>query len=129
MLDMHSGFLWQWMGNDQDIDYISLADRKFLLRFYRLGAVTGSRSGVDVRRTLSRASMIGLVTGVVCFFLALAFLTVFVIILGALRHNHPDMGATLKIAFPVAALTAVLGFVIAVVRLRTIDKHTLDKHR
>jgi hypothetical protein len=73
--------------------------------------------------------MIGLVTGVVCSFLALAFLTVFVIILGALRHNHPDMAATLKIAFPVAALTAVLGFIIAIVRLRTIDKHTLDKRR
>lgn len=76
-----------------------------------------------MRNTLVRASMIGLVAGVVGFFLIAALFAIFLLILAALRHNHPDMMVTLKVALPLAALTAVLGFVIAVVRLRTIDKH------
>jgi hypothetical protein len=50
-----------------------------------------------------------------------ALLTVFLLILGAIRHSHPDMTLTMKIALPVAALATVAGFVIARVRLATID--------
>lgn len=76
-----------------------------------------------MRSTLVRASTIGVIAGVVGFILFAAFFAVFLLILATVRHNHPDMMWSLKIAVPLAVLTAVLGFVIAIVRLRTIDKH------
>jgi lipid-A-disaccharide synthase-like uncharacterized protein len=76
-----------------------------------------------MRSTLVRASTIGVIAGVVGFILFAAFFAVFLLILAAVRHNHPDIMWSLKIAVPLAVLTAVLGFVIAIVRLRTIDKH------
>ena len=76
-----------------------------------------------MRSTLVRASTIGVIAGVVGFILFAAFFAVFLLILAAVRHNNPDIMWSLKIAVPLAVLTAVLGFVIAIVRLRTIDKH------
>jgi hypothetical protein len=73
-------------------------------------------------RKLFLASVIGLVSGVVCFLILVALLAVFLLILSAIRHSHPDMTLILKIALPVAALTTVAGFIIARVRLATIDK-------
>lgn len=73
-------------------------------------------------RKLFLASVIGLVSGVVCFLILVALLAVFLLILSAIRHSHPDMTLTMKIALPVAALTTVAGFIIARVRLATIDK-------
>jgi len=76
-----------------------------------------------MRNTLVRASMIGLFAGVVCFIFVAILFVVFLLILGTLRHTHPDMMWTLRVAVPLAVLTAVFGFIIAIVRLRTIDKH------
>ena len=73
-------------------------------------------------RNLFLAAAIGLVSGVVCFLILVALLAVFLLILGAIRHSHPDMALTMKIGLPVAALATVAGFVIARVRLATIDK-------
>jgi hypothetical protein len=71
---------------------------------------------------LFRASVIGLASGVVCFCVLAAVLVILLLIFSAIRHSHPDMTLTIKIALPVAALTAVAGFIIALVRLATIDK-------
>ena len=76
-----------------------------------------------MRNTLVRASTIGLIAGVVSFLFFAVLFTVFLLILAALRHNHPDIMWSLKVALPLAGLTAVAGFIIAVIRLRTIDKH------
>lgn len=73
-------------------------------------------------RTLFLSTVIGLVTGVICFFTSVAFLSLFLLIVGAARHSHPDMTLTIKVALPVAALAAVFGFIITLVRSRTIDK-------
>ena len=73
-------------------------------------------------RNVFLASVIGLVSGVVCFFILVALLAVLLLILAASRHSHLDMTLTMKIALPVAALTTVAGFIIALVRLATIDK-------
>jgi len=73
-------------------------------------------------RNVFRASVIGLVSGVVCFFILVALLAVLLLILAASKHSHLDMTLAIKIALPVAALTTVAGFIIALVRLATIDK-------
>jgi len=73
-------------------------------------------------RNLFLASVIGLVSGVVCFLILVALLVVLLLILGAIRHSHPDMTLTMKIALPAAALATVAGFIVAKVRLATIDK-------
>jgi len=65
---------------------------------------------------------IGLVTGVICFFISVAFLSFFLLVLGAIKHSHPDMTLTIKVALPVAAIATVCGFIITLVRSVTIDK-------
>lgn len=76
-----------------------------------------------MQSTLVRASIIGVVAGIAGFFFFAVLFTVFLLILAALRHNHPDIMLSLKVALPLAVLTAVSGFIIAIIRLRTIDKH------
>lgn len=73
--------------------------------------------------TMQRAIVIGLASGVVCFVVLSAFLSVTLLIIHTTGRSHADVMLTMKIVLPVAALTAVAGFVIAVIRLRTIDKH------
>ena len=73
--------------------------------------------------TMQRATVIGLVSGVACFVILSVFLIVTLLIIHTTGRTHADMLLTLKIAGPVAVLTSVAGFIIAVVRLRTIDKH------
>ena len=83
----------------------------------------GCRSGRKrFMRKLLLSFAIGSVTGVICFFISVAFLSFFLLILGAIKHSHPDMTLTIKVALPVAAIAAVCGFIITLVRSATIDK-------
>ena len=60
---------------------------------------------------------IGLATGVITFFLSVAFLCIVLLILRAASHTMPDMTYAYKVAAPVAVLAAICGFVIALVRM------------
>ena len=77
--------------------------------------------------TMQRATVIGLVSGVVCFVILSVFLILTLLIIHTTGRSHADMLLTMKIAGPVAVVSAVAGFIIAVVRLKTIDKQ-IDKH-
>lgn len=59
---------------------------------------------------------IGLVTGIVSFFLSVAFLCFVLLAAGAVSHIRPDMTLTYKAAAPVAVLAAVSGFTISLMR-------------
>ena len=59
---------------------------------------------------------VGLVSGVICFFLSVAFLSLLLLVVRGVSHIHPDMTLTYKAAAPVAVLAAVIGFVITLVR-------------
>jgi hypothetical protein len=60
---------------------------------------------------------IGLVSGVITFFLSVAFLCIVLLVLRAASHTTPDMTLAYKAAAPVAVLGAICGFTIALVRL------------
>ena len=59
---------------------------------------------------------IGLVSGVICFFLSVAFLSFVLLIMRAFTHTQPDMTLTYKAAAPVALLAALSGFTVSLVR-------------
>lgn len=59
---------------------------------------------------------IGLASGVITFFLAVAFLCFVLLALRAASHTTPDMSLAYKAAAPVAILGAICGFIIALVR-------------
>jgi len=67
-------------------------------------------------RTLFLSAVIGLLAGVICFFLSVAFLCFLLLITGAVVHGRPDMSLAFKAAAPVGVLAAVSGFVITLVR-------------
>lgn len=67
-------------------------------------------------RKLIISAGIGLVSGVICFFLSVAFLCIVLLIFWAVTHNRPDMTLAYKVAAPVALLAAFLGFTISLVR-------------
>ena len=60
---------------------------------------------------------IGLVSGVITFFLSVAFLCFVLLALRAASHTTPDMTLAYKAALPVAILGAISGFIIALVRV------------
>ena len=60
---------------------------------------------------------IGLVSGVITFFLSVAFLCIVLLVIRAASHTTPDMTLAYKAAAPVAVLGAICGFTIALVRL------------
>lgn len=67
---------------------------------------------------------IGLVTGVICFFLSVAFLCFVLLIYWGFSHTHPDMSLTYKAAAPVAVLAGLTGFAISLFRIfRTEPAH------
>jgi hypothetical protein len=67
---------------------------------------------------------VGLVSGIICFFLSVAFLCFVLLIYGGLSHTHPDMTLTYRVAAPVAILAAITGFMVTLVRsLRTAMVH------
>lgn len=67
---------------------------------------------------------IGLVTGIICFFLSVAFLCFVLLIVRGVTHTHPDMTLTYKAAAPVAVLAALTGFTVTLVR--TVRGHSHD---
>jgi hypothetical protein len=67
-------------------------------------------------RTLFLSLAIGLASGVICFFLSVAFLAFVLLIAGALGRSHLDMTLTYRVAAPVALLAALSGFSITLVR-------------
>jgi hypothetical protein len=60
---------------------------------------------------------IGLVSGVIIFFLSVAFLCIALLVIRAASHSMPDMTLAYKAAIPVAILGAISGFTIALVRV------------
>jgi hypothetical protein len=60
---------------------------------------------------------IGLVSGVITFFLSVAFLCFVLLAIRAASHTIPDMTLAYKAAVPVAILGAICGFIIALVRV------------
>ena len=67
-------------------------------------------------RKLILSTAIGLVSGVICFFLSVAFLCFVLLIFWGVSHNRPDLTLTYKVAAPVALLAALVGFTITLVR-------------
>jgi len=65
---------------------------------------------------LALSAAIGLVSGVICFFLSVAFLCFVLLIIRAVTHSVPDMTLTYKAAAPVALLAALTGFTVTLVR-------------
>lgn len=59
---------------------------------------------------------IGLVAGIVTFFLSVAFLCVVLLVLRSVNHAMPDMTLAYKAAVPVAIFGAILGFMITLLR-------------
>jgi hypothetical protein len=75
-------------------------------------------------RTLFLSVVIGIIAGVICFFVSVAFLCFVLLIIGALTHGRPDMTLAYKVAAPVAGLAALCGFTVTLVRrLRTAMAH------
>ena len=62
------------------------------------------------------SAAIGLVAGVICFFLSVAFLCFVLLIMRGLTHTQPDMTLTYKAAAPVALLAALSAFTVSLVR-------------
>jgi len=60
---------------------------------------------------------IGLVSGVITFFVSVAFLCFVLLAFRAVDHTRPDMTLAYKAAVPVAILGAICGFIIALVRV------------
>ncbi len=60
---------------------------------------------------------IGLASGVITFFLSVAFLCTVLLVLKAASHTMPDMTLAYRAAAPVAILGAICGFTIALFRL------------
>lgn len=59
---------------------------------------------------------IGLVSGIITFFLSVAFLCIVLLVIRAASHTTPDMTLAYKAAAPVAVLGAICGFIITLVR-------------
>ena len=60
---------------------------------------------------------IGLVSGVITFFISVAFLCFVLLAFRAANHTTSDMTLAYKAAVPVAILGAISGFIIALVRV------------
>jgi uncharacterized membrane protein YhiD involved in acid resistance len=59
---------------------------------------------------------IGLVSGIITFFLSVAFLCFVLLVVRAASHTRPDMTLAYRVAAPVALLGAICGFIITLVR-------------
>ncbi len=59
---------------------------------------------------------IGLATGVICFFISVAFLCFVLLAVRAFTHTQMDMTLTYRVAAPVALLAALCGFSVTLVR-------------
>jgi uncharacterized membrane protein YhiD involved in acid resistance len=68
---------------------------------------------------------IGLVAGIICFFLSVAFLCFVLLGVRFISHMQPDMTLTYKAAAPVALFAAITGFTVTLVR--SVRGHTIAK--
>jgi hypothetical protein len=59
---------------------------------------------------------VGLATGVICFFISVAFLCFVLLAARAFTHTHVDMTLAYRAAAPVALLAALCGFSVTLVR-------------
>jgi uncharacterized membrane protein len=59
---------------------------------------------------------IGLVSGVITFFVSVAFLCFVLLAFRVASHTNPDMSLAYKAAAPVAVLGAIGGFIVSLVR-------------
>ncbi|HET9839713.1 MAG TPA: hypothetical protein VFR84_15915 [Candidatus Angelobacter sp.] len=59
---------------------------------------------------------IAIVSGVITFFLSVAFLCIVLLVLRATSHANPDMTLAYRAAWPVAILGAICAFIITLVR-------------
>ena len=71
---------------------------------------------------------IGLVTGVICFFVSVAFLCFVLLIVRAITHVQPNMTLTYRVAAPVALLAALCGFSVTLARSFRHKNLTTDSH-
>lgn len=60
---------------------------------------------------------IGIASGVITFFLSVAFLCFVLLALRVASHTTPDMTLAYKAAVPVAILGAICGFAVALIRV------------
>jgi len=60
---------------------------------------------------------IGVVSGIITFFLSVAFLCFVLLAIRAVGHTRPDMTLAYRVAAPVALLGAILGFTVSLFRL------------
>jgi hypothetical protein len=60
---------------------------------------------------------IGLVSGVIIFFVSVAFLCIALLVIRAASHTMPDMTLAYRAAIPVAILGAICGFTFTLVRI------------
>lgn len=67
-------------------------------------------------RTFFLSIAIGLAAGFICFFLSVAFLCFVLLIVSTVNHARADFTLAYKVAAPVAALAAVTGFMVTLVR-------------
>ncbi len=59
---------------------------------------------------------VGLASGLITFFLSVAFLCVVLLVLRSVNHAMPNMTLAYKAAIPVGILAAILGFMITLFR-------------
>ena len=67
-------------------------------------------------RTFFLSIAIAIATGAICFFLSVAFLCFVLLIVSAVTHKQVDFSLAYKVAAPVAAVAAVAGFTVTLVR-------------
>jgi hypothetical protein len=67
-----------------------------------------------------------LVSGVISFFLSVAFLCIVLLVARAVSHSHPDMSLAYKAAAPVAVLAGALGFIISMVRIQGVPGKSVE---
>jgi uncharacterized membrane protein YqhA len=59
---------------------------------------------------------VGLVSGVILFFLSVAFLCFVLLVFRSMSHSMPDMSLAYKAAIPVAILGAIAGFFLTLIK-------------
>jgi hypothetical protein len=59
---------------------------------------------------------VGLVSGVISFFLSVAFLCFVLLAFRIMSHGMPDMSLAYKAAIPVAILGAICGFILTLIK-------------
>jgi hypothetical protein len=62
------------------------------------------------------SASIGLATGLISFFISVAFLCIVLLAASGVMHQQQDMTRVLKVAAPVALMAAVTGFIVTLVR-------------